>query len=47
MDDHYILYRITANGQENVPLRKPALLVSNHVSMVDAFLVNTPAPTTD
>ena len=37
-----ILYRITVNGQENIPLRKPALLVSNHVSMVDAFLVNTP-----
>jgi acyl-[acyl-carrier-protein]-phospholipid O-acyltransferase/long-chain-fatty-acid--[acyl-carrier-protein] ligase len=33
------LYRIRIVGQEHVPLRGPALLVCNHVSFVDAFVV--------
>ncbi len=33
------LYDIRAVGQENVPLEGPVLLVSNHVSFVDAILV--------
>jgi acyl-[acyl-carrier-protein]-phospholipid O-acyltransferase/long-chain-fatty-acid--[acyl-carrier-protein] ligase len=32
-------YRIRILGQENVPARGPALLVCNHVSFVDGFLV--------
>ncbi len=35
------VYRIKVTGQENVPLRGPALLVSNHVSYVDAFLIGS------
>ena len=33
------LFRIRIVGQENIPERGPALLVSNHVSFVDAFLI--------
>lgn len=33
------VYRIRVIGRENVPLQGPALLVPNHVSMVDPFLV--------
>src|SRR5581483_4346221 len=33
------VYRIRIVGQENVPVRGPALLVANHMSMVDGFLV--------
>jgi acyl-[acyl-carrier-protein]-phospholipid O-acyltransferase/long-chain-fatty-acid--[acyl-carrier-protein] ligase len=33
------VYRIRLSGQENVPLRGPALLVANHVSFVDGFLI--------
>ncbi len=35
----HTFYRIRIKGQENVPVRGPALLVSNHVSYVDGFLV--------
>ncbi len=35
----HTIYKIEIVGQENVPSRGPALLVSNHVSLVDAFLV--------
>ena len=35
----HTLYRIRIVGQENIPLRGPALLVSNHVSFVDALLI--------
>lgn len=35
----HTLYKIKVVGQENVPLTGPALLVSNHMSFVDAFLV--------
>ncbi len=35
----HTLYRIRIIGQEHVPIRGPALLVSNHVSFVDALLI--------
>ncbi len=33
-------YRIKVRGAENIPERGPALLISNHVSFVDGFLVS-------
>jgi acyl-[acyl-carrier-protein]-phospholipid O-acyltransferase/long-chain-fatty-acid--[acyl-carrier-protein] ligase len=33
------LFRIRINGAENVPFRGPALLVANHMSHIDGFLV--------
>jgi acyl-[acyl-carrier-protein]-phospholipid O-acyltransferase/long-chain-fatty-acid--[acyl-carrier-protein] ligase len=33
------LYRVRVWGQENVPATGPALLVCNHVSFIDAFLI--------
>jgi acyl-[acyl-carrier-protein]-phospholipid O-acyltransferase / long-chain-fatty-acid--[acyl-carrier-protein] ligase len=38
------LYRIKIVGAENMPLKGPALLVSNHVSFVDAFMVGGSLP---
>ncbi len=35
----HTLYKIQIAGQEHVPLEGPALLVSNHVSFADGFLV--------
>ena len=35
----HTIYRIRLAGAEHVPLRGPALLVCNHVSFVDGFLV--------
>ena len=35
----HTVYRIRIVGQEHVPLRGPALLVANHVSFVDGFLI--------
>ncbi|HWO43032.1 MAG TPA: AMP-binding protein, partial [Candidatus Eisenbacteria bacterium] len=35
----HTLYRISVIGRENIPVRGPALLVSNHVSFVDAFVI--------
>jgi acyl-[acyl-carrier-protein]-phospholipid O-acyltransferase/long-chain-fatty-acid--[acyl-carrier-protein] ligase len=35
----HTLYRIRVVGGENIPIRGPALLVSNHVSFVDALLI--------
>ena len=35
----HTFYRIRIVGQENVPFRGPALLVSNHVSLIDGFFV--------
>ncbi len=37
----HTVYRIRIVGQENVPFRGPALLVCNHVSHVDGFLVGS------
>ena len=39
-----LFYRIRASGLENVPRNGPALLVSNHVSFIDAFLVGLASP---
>ncbi len=35
----HTFYRIRVSGVENVPNRGPALLVSNHVSYIDGFLI--------
>jgi acyl-[acyl-carrier-protein]-phospholipid O-acyltransferase/long-chain-fatty-acid--[acyl-carrier-protein] ligase len=40
----HTLYRIRVAGHENIPLRGPALLVSNHVSFVDAILIGASMP---
>ncbi|MGH7927299.1 MAG: MFS transporter, partial [Candidatus Binatia bacterium] len=40
----HTLYRIRVAGEENIPLRGPALLVSNHVSFVDAILIGASMP---
>ena len=37
----HTIYRIRIVGQENVPFRGPALLVCNHVSLVDGLLVGS------
>ncbi len=34
------IFRIHAVGQQNVPFRGPALLVSNHMSHIDGILIN-------
>jgi len=41
-----LIYRIRVEGRENIPARGPALLISNHVSYVDGFLLrfNCPRP---
>jgi acyl-[acyl-carrier-protein]-phospholipid O-acyltransferase/long-chain-fatty-acid--[acyl-carrier-protein] ligase len=40
----HTLYRIRVVGEENIPIRGPALLVSNHVSFVDALLIGASMP---
>jgi acyl-[acyl-carrier-protein]-phospholipid O-acyltransferase/long-chain-fatty-acid--[acyl-carrier-protein] ligase len=35
----HLLYRIRVLGREHIPAQGPALLVSNHVSFIDAFLI--------
>jgi acyl-[acyl-carrier-protein]-phospholipid O-acyltransferase/long-chain-fatty-acid--[acyl-carrier-protein] ligase len=40
----HTVYRIKIVGAENLPLKGPALLVSNHVSFVDAFMVGGALP---
>lgn len=35
----HTVYRIKIQGRENIPAKGPALLLSNHVSVIDAFLV--------
>ncbi|HVO93194.1 MAG TPA: acyl-[ACP]--phospholipid O-acyltransferase, partial [Terriglobales bacterium] len=40
----HTVYRIRIVGEENIPLYGPALLISNHVSFVDAFLIGASLP---
>jgi acyl-[acyl-carrier-protein]-phospholipid O-acyltransferase/long-chain-fatty-acid--[acyl-carrier-protein] ligase len=40
----HTLYRIRVVGKENLPLHGPALLISNHVSFVDAFMIGASLP---
>ena len=40
----HTLYRIRMVGEENLPVRRGALLVSNHVSFVDALLIGACLP---
>src|SRR5256886_1366821 len=40
----HTLYRIRIIGQENIPTHGPALLISNHVSFIDALLVGATMP---
>jgi len=40
----HTLYRIRVVGKENLPLYGPALLISNHVSFVDAFMIGASLP---
>jgi len=40
----HTLYRIQIVGERNIPLRGPALLVSNHISFVDALLIGACFP---
>jgi len=40
----HTLYRIRAVGEANAPMHGPALLVSNHVSFVDALLIGACLP---
>jgi acyl-[acyl-carrier-protein]-phospholipid O-acyltransferase / long-chain-fatty-acid--[acyl-carrier-protein] ligase len=40
----HTLYRIRVAGEENAPIRSPALLVSNHVSFADALLIGACLP---
>ena len=40
----HTVYRIRVAGNENLPLQGPALLVSNHVSFVDAFMIGASLP---
>lgn len=40
----HTIYRIKIIGAENLPLRGPALLVSNHVSFIDALLIGGVLP---
>src|ERR1043165_906058 len=37
----HTIYRIRIEGQQNVPFRGPALLICNHVSLVDGLLVGS------
>jgi acyl-[acyl-carrier-protein]-phospholipid O-acyltransferase/long-chain-fatty-acid--[acyl-carrier-protein] ligase len=38
------LYRIRVVGEQNIPMKGPALLIANHVSFVDAILIGAPLP---
>ena len=39
-----IIYRVKESGREHIPDRGPAVLVSNHVSYVDALLIASTSP---
>jgi acyl-[acyl-carrier-protein]-phospholipid O-acyltransferase/long-chain-fatty-acid--[acyl-carrier-protein] ligase len=40
----HTIYRIRVVGDQNIPIRGPALLVCNHVSFVDALLIGASLP---
>ncbi|HEX7230863.1 MAG TPA: acyl-[ACP]--phospholipid O-acyltransferase [Candidatus Binatia bacterium] len=40
----HTFYRIRVVGKENLPVHGPALLISNHVSFVDAFMIGASLP---
>ena len=40
----WLLFRPRVNGRENVPLRGPVILASNHLSFIDSFAIPTVAP---
>ena len=40
----HTIYRIRIVGEQNIPLKGPALLVCNHVSFVDALLIGASLP---
>jgi 1-acyl-sn-glycerol-3-phosphate acyltransferase len=39
-----VIYRFRVRGDENIPVQGPAILVSNHVSFVDAVLLMAASP---
>ena len=39
-----LMYRFRVSGDQNIPLKGPALLVCNHVSFVDAILIMAASP---
>jgi len=39
-----LFYRVRVVGGDNIPLRGPALLVANHLSLADGFIVGTSVP---
>jgi len=40
----HTIYRVYVDGKENIPTSGPVLLVSNHVSHIDAGIITTSAP---
>src|SRR3972149_4388300 len=40
----HTIYRIRIAGEENIPVRGPAILVSNHVSFADPFFIGSSVP---
>ncbi|MCC6543835.1 MAG: MFS transporter [Nitrospirae bacterium] len=40
----HTVYRIRIVGEENIPVRGPAILVSNHVSFADPFFIGASVP---
>ncbi|MDN5199765.1 MFS transporter [Fulvivirgaceae bacterium BMA10] len=39
-----LIYKVKINGQENLPKKNGALLIANHVSLMDAFLIAASVP---
>ncbi|MCC7202382.1 MAG: MFS transporter [Nitrospirae bacterium] len=40
----HTVYRIRITGEENIPVRGPAVLVSNHISFADPFFIGSSVP---
>ncbi len=40
----HTLYRVRIAGEENIPVKGPAILVSNHMSFADPFLIGSSVP---